>query len=174
LTRDSRTVSWDAIRRFHTSWRHHGRIVTAEKAGALKAAGEPVVRPWRDIGYHFGIELIDDHYEILTGRPMTEPGAHCAMFDMNSTSLGICCVGNFDHASPPDAQWTAALELVLSLMDIFSIPADLVYGHGEIDARKTCPGRRFDMERFRRHLNIRRKELRGTMEPPGNREENRG
>lgn len=151
-TEDGRNLSWNAIRRYHTSWKHDGRAITADEAGMLSAQGRKVDRPWLEIGYHFGIERIDDRYEILVGRQMTMPGAHCSAGRMNSHSLGVCLVGLFDDMPVPGEQWCAARDLTLALMDVFHIPWDRVYGHGEIDSRKTCPGRRFSMERFRDEL----------------------
>lgn len=129
LTTDGATVSWAAIRRYH-----------------VQTLG------WRKIGYHFGIELIGDRYEILTGRLMTETGAHCRENMMNSRSLGVCIVGNFDIAPPEMEQWQTAVELVRSLCAVFSIPAKNVLGHTELAPYKSCPGVLFDLDAFRRVL----------------------
>jgi len=129
LTKDSQTVSWDAIRQYHT--RDLG---------------------WQDIGYHFGIELIGDHYEILAGRMLGEPGAHCKEQDMNRKSIGICFLGNFDLEPPVQKQWELGLKLVRSLSDIFEIPRNKVTGHREYAPYKSCPGTRFDLDRFRKEI----------------------
>lgn len=117
LTADSGSVSWDAIRRFHTSWRYNGRIVSPEEGEHLKEIGKHVTAPWRDIGYHWGIERVGDKYEVLPGRPECERGAHCAAYNMNASSIGICLVGNFDVADPPERQLSAAIDLVVSISD---------------------------------------------------------
>lgn len=72
LTEDGQTVSWGAIRKYHVEF-----------------------NKWADIGYHFGIELIDDNYEILTGRMIGREGSHCPGF--NRVGIGICIIGNFDQ-----------------------------------------------------------------------------
>lgn len=129
LTKDSKTVSWDAIRHYHT-----------------------VELGWKDIGYHFGIELIGGHYEILTGRMMDQEGAHCRKHQMNKKSIGICFVGNFDVQEPPKEQWDLGVKLVKSLLRILAIPKSSVSGHCEYTPHKSCPGKLFDLDKFRTEI----------------------
>ena len=127
LTKDSGTLSWGAIRRYHLG--HN----------------------WNDIGYHYGIEMIQDSYEILVGRVEDIAGAHCK--GMNSKSIGICCVGNFDDKPMPYEQERKLLTLCRSLVDRYRIPIDNVLGHREVtNFDRTCPGRMFNMEVFRGRL----------------------
>lgn len=129
LTDDGKTLSWQAIRDYH-----------------IKTNG------WRDIAYHYGIELVNDHVEILVGRMIDEEGAHCKERQMNHRGIGICIVGNFDQAPPPKDKWDAAVDLTKALMRTLGIPAREVYGHGEICGYKSCPGKLFDMNKFRAQL----------------------
>ena len=123
LTEDGRTVSWQAIRRYH---------IEEQK--------------WMDIGYHFGIELVNDHYEVLVGRDLDHDGAHCV--GMNTKAIGICLVGNFDAITVPTAQWNRAAAFVKSLMTELDIPIANVVPHRNY-APKSCPGNLFDMAKFR-------------------------
>ena len=129
LTKDSETVSWNAIRRYHMD-----------------------IKGWRDIGYNFGIELIKDHYEILFGRMLGERGAHCIQEEMNRFGIGICMIGNFDTRRPDGGQWSLAQKLCKAMMKLYSIPVENVKGHTELYPAKTCPGRMFDMHQFRDDL----------------------
>lgn len=131
LTADSQTVSWNAIRRYHV-----------ETLG------------WRDIGYHFGIELVGTYYEILAGRMLTEPGAHCHQQNMNRKSIGICCVGNFDQDALPDGQLARLVQLTTSLMEVFDIPPQNVERHSTFAHYKSCPGTKFPWDRFKSAIRI--------------------
>ena len=126
LTKDSKAVSWGAIRRYHM--------------GDLG---------WQNIGYHFGIEDINGQYEILLGRMLNRNGAHCQ--GMNGRSLGVCFVGNFDYAPPPPDQWARGLELVKWLLHQYGLKVSDVEPHRKY-AKKTCPGRLFDIGLFRDEL----------------------
>jgi N-acetylmuramoyl-L-alanine amidase len=125
LTKDSETVSWGAIRKYH-----------------METLG------WVAVGYHWGLELIGDHYEILKGRMDDEVGAHCKEQGMNSKSLGICLVGNFDIVAPNNHQMTMLLDLTDFLMRQYKIPWENVRRHSEFAPYKSCPGLLFPWNVF--------------------------
>ena len=129
LTKDSQTVSWNAIRKWHK--------------------GEHSDSPYLmdDIGYHYGIEIIDDKHEILVGRLMTEQGAHTK--GQNRSSLGICLIGNFDNQPPVKEMWDLAVSLVDSLCNILYITSNSVYSHNRYAPDRSCPGKAFSMDKFR-------------------------
>ena len=131
LTKDSGTVSWQAIRRYHM-----GLI-----------SGSPY--HMTDIGYHYGIELVNDEYEILAGRSLIREGAHT--IGMNEKAIGVCFVGNFDETEVPARQWQKGLELVYTLASICFIPVNCIRGHRDY-APKSCPGKLFDLDKFRSDL----------------------
>lgn len=125
LTADSQTVSWNAIRRYHTE-----------------------VLGWNDIGYHFGIELVGDRYEVLVGRMLNEVGAHT--YGQNSDSIGICFIGNFDMSEVPPEQWNLGVRFVAGLCETVGNPrisADMIFGHCDFSA-KSCPGKKFNVKAF--------------------------
>lgn len=127
LTKDSETVSWGAIRNYHIN--NNG---------------------WFGIGYHFGIEDLRGQIEILMGRFPDQQGAHCR--GNNADSIGICFVGNFDIEPPSEIVWKKGIMLCKYLMEVLHIQT--VQGHRELDPRKTCPGRLFDLDKFRKELGV--------------------
>jgi len=122
LTKDFRTVSWPAIRNYHVNELN-----------------------WQDIGYHFGIEQVNDSYEIFMGRMPYIKGAHARR--QNESSLGICFVGDFDTVAVPEGQWKKGLVLVRWLMNEYNISINNIWPHSAF-ADKTCPGLKFDIPRF--------------------------
>jgi N-acetyl-anhydromuramyl-L-alanine amidase AmpD len=130
LTKDTATVSWDAIRRYHIE-----------------------VNGWKDIGYHFGVELVGSSYQILQGRNLATPGAHCKEQSMNRLAIGICVVGNFDLAPPPPEQLIALRSLVKTLMQEHNIPVENIVLHRQYATYKSCPGKLFPVAEFLASLN---------------------
>ena len=112
-TKDSGTVSWQAIRRYHTE-----------------------TKGWGAIGYHFGIELVNEQYEALVGRPLCQSGAHTV--GHNEHSIGVCFVGDHDAAAPPDALLLKGAELIAGLLFVCKLTTDAIHAHREF-ANKTCP-----------------------------------
>jgi len=123
LTKDSKTVSWSAIRYYHIY--HNG---------------------WDNIGYHYGIELVGSNYEVLVGRPENVQGAHC--YGHNLDSLGICFIGNFDLVPPSDPMMERAVEVFAPIIVRLGIPFSRIYEHHLFDPRKTCPGTAFPFTQF--------------------------
>lgn len=136
LTRDSGTVSWGAIRRYH-----------------VQTLG------WQAVGYHWCVEDVDGHFEVLMGRPMWMSGAHCRELHMNKHGIGVCFVGNYDEHAPGTKRLDAADHLIRSLMEMYNIPRENILGHREVGRLagfewtageyKSCPGKSWDMDSFR-------------------------
>ncbi len=123
-TKDSGTVSWGAIRRYHRS-----------------------VRGWTDVGYHAGCEDINGQYECLYGRPWHIEGAHTQ--GHNRDSLGFCFVGDYDVVEPEMAMMLEAVVRVIAPWALqFDIGHNNVRGHNEFSS-KTCPGALFPMDLLR-------------------------
>lgn len=139
LTIDNEGRSWEAIKKYHME-----------------------INKWSDIGYHKGVELIDSRVVVLTGRSDKTSGAHAKELGMNSKSIGICVVGNYDIIKPDMAHLTVLKQLCLAYMVNYDIPVERILGHREVglmagyDWRKgqykTCPGSRFDLDAFREFL----------------------
>jgi len=124
LTRDGKTVSWGGIRRHHLETR------------GLDA-----------IGYHYGVEMVGDHYEVMLGRSEIDAAVACPEDEMNACALHVCCVGNFDDAPPSRAMLEVLVELViLPAMVEYGIPPERIIGHNDADSTRTCPGSQFDLD----------------------------
>jgi N-acetylmuramoyl-L-alanine amidase len=98
-------------------------------------------RGWRDIGYHYVIELDGS---IVTGRPIEQVGAHCK--GKNRNSIGICYVGGVDKDMKPKDTRTpdqkdAMQSLLFDLTDNFA--GATIHGHNEF-SNKACPS--FDVQ----------------------------
>jgi N-acetylmuramoyl-L-alanine amidase len=136
LTKDGEVADWEAIRRYHKE-----------------------VRGWSDIGYHYGIERVGKGILLQVGRPESQPGAHTKEMHMNSKSLGICVVGNFDLAPPGLEVMRFLAEVVRRKIAEYGIPVTAVLGHREVGTMagfdwrkwqyKSCPGRHFNMDILR-------------------------
>jgi len=126
LTEDGKTVSWGAIRKYHMTDPKHKYI---------------------DIGYHAGIELVNDQHEILMGRMWDKQGAHT--FGQNEGSLGLCFVGNYDEREPSDEMYKKGAEIIRLWMKLYHIDILDIYRHHDFATYKTCPGLQFDIIKLR-------------------------
>ena len=123
---------------------------------------------WSEIGYHFII--INNNHDSLhdgtvqEGRDIRKRGAHAK--GINSSSIGICCVGNGDIRPFTEKQTKSLVALVSQLMNEYAhITVDHFIGHREVnrlieegvadgkyETFKTCPGNLVDMDKLRRQV----------------------
>lgn len=82
------------------------------------------------------------------------PGAKA----LNRPGIQVALIGDFRKEAPKKEQWEATLQLCAA----FHSHAKIVTGHTEdktlkvsVDNDKVCPGRYFDLDKFRQQLNIR-------------------
>lgn len=121
LTKDSGTKSFDAIKKYHMQT--HG---------------------WKNIGYQYVIELINNSYATFKGRGESEVGAHTE--GHNTKTIGVCLVGNFDETVPSEGILNELYEL---LDDIASRYGGIkVSGHHDY-ATKSCPGKLFPLSKIK-------------------------
>ena len=105
-----------------------------------------MAKGWSDIGYHWVLEMVNNKLVWFKGRAESTNGAHCKEQGMNSKSIGICVVGNFDKYPPTPAHYMMLAEKIAEL--------DAKYGQLPIEphhlyaAYKSCPGNQFDMFRL--------------------------
>lgn len=104
-------------------------------------------RGWDDIGYHW---IVNPRGEILRGRPEHDAGAHCK--GLNESSIGICCIGNFDEHEPSEAMVEALVFCATDVCNRYLLSADDIIGHGDAHALTPtatvtrCPGKNlFDL-----------------------------
>lgn len=166
LTSDGTYKDTDSIRRYHTSYRIDGDIVSKEEFERRKANGYGKVfeKPWSDIGYHGLIERVGLNLEAIKGRDWSIAGAHAGVFSGGKSYgeynkwFGLCIVGNFDVVIPSDELWDFSLDVCRELILGFNINISNVIGHREVygklgvPVQKSCPGNKFDMEKFRKDL----------------------
>lgn len=116
-TKDGTTFSWSAIKRYHTNTLN-----------------------FKNVGYHAGVEFVDDDYFAMFGRPWDMAGAHT--LGQNEWSLGLCFVGNFDEYEPDDEMLLTGAEVVKLWRRLYDIPVSEIHKHSEYQ-NKTCPGTKF-------------------------------
>jgi len=163
---DAFADDWKAIERFHTSFRNGDRIMTPEEVARYKAdlralRGQPqpkdwewkaVLRPWRAIGYHAGIEKVNGAHRFQIGRSLDEVGAHCR--GQNLDAIGFMFCGNFDKDRVDDAMYFNAAAWVGHVLSVQPwITLRDIHKHSEF-APKSCPGAFFDMDRFLRYIKV--------------------
>lgn len=88
-------------------------------------------RGWSDVGYHIFIRMNGD---IQLGRPFNITGAHAK--GHNHDSIGICLAGRDEFSVD---QLNSLERLLKDLLFCFNLKANNIYGHYELDSKKTCP-----------------------------------
>jgi len=117
--------------------------IVLHHAAAKTASPEDVHRwhlnnGWAGIGYHI---YIRKDGSVHRGRPIWASGAHTLNF--NSTTLGVCCEGNYNEETVmPVAQLQALREVLAYLKHLY--PAASIKCHRDYNAT-ACPGKWFPL-----------------------------
>lgn len=139
----------ESIKRYHTSYRVDGNIVTKEdfERRLAEGGGRVFTHPWSDIGYNYIIGGGKRcKTKIFKGRPEEKAGAHTK--GHNHDSIGITVVMNGDKRPPTKAQMDKLVFLCNMLCQKHGIPTRMIEPHRKY-TDKTCPGKKFNMKRLR-------------------------
>ena len=106
-------------------------------------------RGWRDIGYHFFIDICGEVHEC---RPVEQTGAHTK--GHNWASIGVCYAGCLDKDlktkdTRTEEQKESLIDLLCQLKDTYG---GIVYGHRDFST-KDCPS--FDAKTEYENISIR-------------------
>ena len=96
---------------------------------------------WSGIGYHFYVRKDGNIYR---GRPENTVGAHCQ--GENYNSIGICFEGNFEKEKMSIEQVKAGHELVMYLLDKYSLVKGNVKKHNDFGST-VCPRKKLSIYR---------------------------
>lgn len=120
-------------------WLHHA-AVEYEGAAAVRECQRFHMdsKGWADIAYSF---LVDDDGTVYEGRGAGVVGAHTE--GDNSSSHGICAMGNYQGRDPSDTLIRAIAGLVAHGHRLYWWPAAFTGGHRQAPGAQTaCPGDR--------------------------------
>ena len=126
--------------------------------GAVRIDQWHRAKGWDELGYHFvignGTDTPDGAVEVGPRWKKQKYGAHCKTPDeyYNQHGIGICLVGNFDNYDPSVAQMRSLQSLCAFLSKRFHIAPDHIFTHGGVTGKTDCPGKRFDVQKFRAAL----------------------
>lgn len=132
---------------------HHtaGNEMNAQvvKQGHLK-------RGWDDIGYN---SVIEPDGTIVKGREVIWAGAHDLgvvpgeSLNMNFLAYSICCIGNFEVNTMPEAQYQGLLKESIRVAKEFNIFVEQARRHKDQYAT-LCPGKYFPWERLLKDVKV--------------------
>jgi N-acetylmuramoyl-L-alanine amidase len=129
-------------------------------------------RGWRTVGYQKVITNAQPRYldsllgtkrpgwdgRVFNARmPETSVGAHTREGHMNTRSIGVCLVGNFDLGPPSRNQWTSLVTTCVTLCQRYRIDTSRIFYHRDWaigrDGKpyKSCPGSLFPQRSVLRH-----------------------
>lgn len=121
---------------------HHTGNPADDDLSAEQIHASHLMQGWSGIGYHFVVRK-DGTVEV--GRPEWASGAHA--YGENSHTIGIHVCGNFELATPTQAQIESLAYLVGYLCEQYDLVPDSrhVVGHRNLMAT-ACPGKQlYDM-----------------------------
>jgi len=109
------------------------------------------LRGWDDIGYHYLIgnrRPFTKDGKLYSGRPEEYQGAHAIGY--NNCSLGVCLIGNLDKTKPSHKQLATLFSFLDEKIKEYDLDVNHIVGHNELpNAKKSCPGRKLDMDYVR-------------------------
>lgn len=88
--------------------------------------------------YHWLIEPDGTPRRLLSD---TAIGWHAGNWAINVQSAGIALAGNYEHATPPQAQLEGTATIIKTQYP--QVPRECIFGHREIRSDLTCPGAHF-------------------------------
>lgn len=150
--------SLDRIRVTGGRWKH----VVIHHSATSKGTTKGMDRYHRDerhmqngLAYHFvignGRGMPDGKIEMGNRWKQQLNGGHLASEWLNTQSIGICLVGDFEKERPTAKQLESLHALCAYLLERCSLPANAIQTHTQINTKPTrCPGRNFPTETFLR------------------------
>jgi hypothetical protein len=103
-----------------------------------------LARGFRDIGYHWVIESVNNKLVAIPGRAEWDIGAHCP--GKNEDGIGVCVVGNFEKEVPSEELYQFVANKCKDVMSRHPIKS--ITGHYD-HCPTLCPGKNFDVEKVK-------------------------